>query len=718
MAAPAAAQTAAPETAPAAGQHSGTQLEEVVVTAQRREESQQTVPVSVTALSGKALEALGVKDSAELSNFVPGLNITRANIAAVPFLRGVGNFTATPGNEAANALYIDDVYYASPVGSTFSYNNIARVEVLKGPQGTLFGRNAAGGVINVITRDPSHTPLADMSVGYGNYNTVYGSFYGSTGFGDKIAGDLSVNYQKQYDGWGKNLYDGRDEYLNNDLSLRTKWVFTPTDSTRIRFIADYDKTRNDMASASNLLPGSISLGGLTHFGGFYDVDLNKYAYGRNTQYGTSLRIDQDLGWANFVSISSIRRSTGHTMVENDSSPLDIQESQIWPMNFTKTQEFQLAAPSSSKIKWIVGLYGFFDRAGEDPIIQYGTAQASHPDRQQIIYSVQKTTSYAAFGQATAPVFNDDTHLTLGLRYTDDQRSVFGAFYESTGRLFNTVYQEDSWPKLTYKVALDHQFTDDLFGYVSYSRGFKSGNFNTLSPTAAPVRPEVIDAGEVGFKSEFLDHSLRLNASAFYYHFTDIQVQEALITGTIQLNAASAVYKGVDVDVLYAPTEHLTLQASAEALDPKYTNFPAAVFNYPCTSNTLPGCAASVGGGGYYTGPGNAAGNTIPYAEKFTATVSANYHVPLQTGALNFVGSVAYHGGFPFDVQNLLPQPAYTLVNGSVRWSSPGDIWGVKIWGENLGNVKYFGQKQVSGVGETYTPNRPRMFGITLDYHWE
>jgi iron complex outermembrane receptor protein len=695
---------------------SGSTLEEVVVTAQRREESLQKVPVAVSAVSSEQIQKLGIVDTATLSNFVPGLNITRGNVAAVPFLRGVGNFTASPGNEAANALYVDDVYYASPAGSTFSFNNIARIEVLKGPQGTLFGRNATGGVIQIVTKDPTHDAHADIKAGVANYDTYSGSFYGTTGLSDNLAADLAMNVEKQSKGWGHNLFDGDEVYLHNSFSVRSKWIWTPTDSTRVRFIADYDRTRNDQGSAQAIAPGTISIGGYQHVGGFYDINTNADTFGRLRQYGASVRIDQELGWARATSISSYRNSRAHFYNENDASPLILQESDSEPYNKTWTQEFQLSSPSGSSLEWVAGVFGFFDDAGQDPARNIGNI-ANRPQRTQILYDSQRTDSYAAYGQATKPFLDDKAHLTLGVRYTLDKRKITGQFFDINGVQFNSANQSDKWGKFTYRIALDYNFSDDMLGYASYSTGFKSGNFNTLGPTAAPVKPMVLDAYEVGVKSEFAQHTVRLNVSAFYYKFHDVQVQQLTAANPIQINAAEAEYKGVDVDLVWAPTHNLTIQAAGELLDANYTSFPGAVFAFPCTSIALAGCATSIGGGGYRTAGADAAGNQIPFSEDSTGTLSATYRIPMTAGEWAITGSAAYHDGFPFDVQGLAKQSAYTLINASIDWTAASKAWDARIWVQNLTKQEVYGQRQVSSVGSTYTAGAPRTFGVTLGYHF-
>jgi iron complex outermembrane receptor protein len=271
---------------PAASDQGG--LNDIVVTAQKRSESLQKVPISITALTAEKLSEAHITNNAQLAALTPGLFFSQSTIGAQPWLRGIGNSSGVPGNEPAVATYVDGVYRPSPVSAWFSYNGIERLEIEKGPQGTLFGRNAAGGVINIVTKDPGMTPELKLNAGYGNYDTFSGSFYGSTGIGDTLAADLSVSGSKQNEGFGKDLQTGADIFINNNLSARTKIVWRPTSKTRVVFTADYDYTRSEQGVVLMVLPGTTSNSGFTHVGGFYDVNSVVPQYGRQKQGGVAL----------------------------------------------------------------------------------------------------------------------------------------------------------------------------------------------------------------------------------------------------------------------------------------------------------------------------------------------------------------------------------------------------------------------------------------------
>lgn len=232
----------------------GDQIQEVIVTAQRREESVQTVPIAISVITGDSALQSGITSSQDLPLAVPGLQMDLNGIGVAPFLRGVGSTFAAAGAEPPVALYIDGEYIPSSAGALFNLNNVDRVEVLKGPQGTLFGRNATGGVIQVITKEPSSDPSADLSVGYGNYDTSTLSFYGTTGLAAGLATDLAVYADDNPNGWGHNLLNGDRAYQYEDIDVRNTWVWRPQESTQIKLALDYEDTTNEAGLGGSHCP--------------------------------------------------------------------------------------------------------------------------------------------------------------------------------------------------------------------------------------------------------------------------------------------------------------------------------------------------------------------------------------------------------------------------------------------------------------------------------
>jgi iron complex outermembrane receptor protein len=714
--------------------NAASQIEEIVVTAQKRNESAQSVPVSITAFSGEMLERQGVSSVDGLAVVTPGLSFGRVGPGAgTPFLRGVGSNITSPGSEAAVSTYVDNVYIGSQYAAIFSFNNIAGIEVDKGPQGTLFGRNATGGVIQITTKDPSHDPSGDARIGYGNFNTIDATAYGATGLTDTLAADLAFYYHRQKDGWGKNVFTGEDVFTAKNLALRSKWLWAPSDDTKLTFIADYSKDRQDVGTAHGILAGSLFRppGPAGNPGpylvtdlGFYDVSLNRRSYSTSRQYGASLKAWHDLGGAEVVSITAYRKAEVHGPIDNDGTPADWKFLDTNPWSETFSQEVQLlsSTDTDSKLSWIVGAFYYHDKATDNPIslIGYGYSALAPVD----IYVYQTTNSFSAFGQATYALA-DHTHVTVGLRDTADYRETQGT---QTLRLATPVVlakttqpgstiasaRTAKFSQPTFKLALDHNFSPTALGYVSWSRGFKAGVFNTVTLNSDPVKPEVLDAFEAGLKSDWLDRRLRVNLSAYYYDYKNLQVQQ-FINGFYTLNnAAKAEIKGMDFEVTALPVRGLTLQLSGTLLDPTYKSFPGgpAYTAVPITSVNPNG-----GMGGYLLAPADLSGKQMIYASKRTLNFSTQYTWSREQGDISLFAVAQYRSKYFFDPQNGVGQPSYTQINASVVWTSPKGDLDVKLWGNNLTDEKVHATITRSTGGDGTTPQAPRMFGASLGVHF-
>jgi iron complex outermembrane recepter protein len=686
------------------------QLEAVVVTAQRRTEDLQSIPVALTSVTSTDLVNEGVTDTASLSLAVPGLSYTQEANAATPFIRGVGTTTSAVGNEASVATYVDGVYLSSANASLFELNNVDHIEVLKGPQGTLFGRNATGGVIQIITKDPSFARSVDVHVGYGNYATINGSLYGTTGLGETVAVDLAAYGKNQADGWGTDLVTGQPTFTRHDLGARSKLLWTAGDHTRILFTADYNRTRNEDGLGFHVIPPGVGIDGVTRYNGYFNTYDNPNDYSDVRQTGLSVRVEHDLPAARLVNITSWRNVNGFFLLDQDATPLEVVRAPIFQHDKTITEEVHLLSKDAASLPWIAGIYYFDDLSAYVPLGLMGAVAAPLDEIQ--IWSAQKSKSYAAFGQVT-PEIATGTHLTLGARYTKDDRSVTG----STIGLFGAdnlplarASQATSWTKPTWRVALDHRFTPDIMGYISDDRGFKSGVYNLLTYAAAPVKPEILDAYQLGVKTEWAERRVRLNAAAFYYKYKNIQVQEIVSGATTSLNAAAAEMEGIDVDFAFLPIDALTVRGGFELMNGRYTDFHNAPFNNPTRGPT------GVPIGGNTQSVGNATGFDTVRTPKGTASASADYRVPMPTGNLDFIVSYYYNSGFAWDPDNRVRQPSYDVVNASVDWNALNNAWGVRLWVRNLASGHYCMYGTATTLLDSCAPAPPRTYGITLSAH--
>jgi iron complex outermembrane receptor protein len=298
------AQTTAPTASNASAAATGDSLAEVVVTAQRRAENAQTVPIAISAVSGDTLaQTFGVNNVETLQEAVPGLAISMDTSNPKIFLRGVGTTAVATDNSVG--VYVDSVYIASQGSSFMNLANIDHVEVDKGPQGTLFGRNTTGGVVQIVTRTPSSTPSADVTFGYGNYNTFTLNFYGTSGIAPNLAADFAYYYNNQLDSPGLNVTTGtKNVFRQNTEVIRNKWLWTPTDATTVTLALDYTQDRQATGIVWSFLPGAVGVDNKTTYLGFYDTasDLDNQWTDRN--YGASLRVEQDFGWSRLVSITA------------------------------------------------------------------------------------------------------------------------------------------------------------------------------------------------------------------------------------------------------------------------------------------------------------------------------------------------------------------------------------------------------------------------------
>ena len=707
-AAPAHAQSAQTPAASQAPSDDGTTLKDIIVTAQRTSQSLQKVPISVTAVTAGDLNARQVTTSLNLEAAVPNLTLSENGVSVTPFLRGVGSNQSNPNDEASVATYVDGVYIPSVTGNLFKFNNVERIEVLKGPQGTLFGRNATGGVIQIVTRDPSHDPLVDASIGYGTYNTLEAEAYASTGLGKNLAIDVAFSFNRNGDGYGRDINRNADIFLTNQLGVRSKILWTPGSTTEIRLTADYSRLRSTGADYQ-LAPGVIGADGVTSYPGIRKTDTDFANMGNNEVYGGSLRVDQDLGFARFASISGYRHVVGDFHLDQDATPTPIVQATINQFAESFSQEVQLLSKKDSAVDWLVGGYFFDAKYAYTPLQIAGAAAAPLPYVD--LFGSQKTKSYSAYGQVTYPIFTD-TKLTAGLRYTYETQDTDG-YTESGGVIFphapmplcptatTNCPQSQNFKKLTWRAALDHNFSSDILGYVSYNRGIKSGGFNMINAGTPGYRPEVLDAYETGLKMQLFDHKVRFNVAAFIYNYKDIQVFN--ITGggaVLTTNAAAARVHGVDADLTIKATRYFTISAGLGWLDGKYTDFPNATFT---PSSPLLGPQTVV----------NATGNQMIYAPKLSGNLALDYRIPTSVGEFALNGSMSFRDKVFVSAANRLFIPGYAVVNGTLGWTLPDKRFGVQVWARNLLNKNYYLNRTEQALGDIQFLAPPRTVGVTL-----
>lgn len=682
-------------------------LEQVVVTAQRRAEPLQDVPITISAVSSDELAQRGITNTLELGSAVPGLSMDQSQGYALPHLRGVGNSGVGPGIENSVALYVDNVYIASLPASALSLDNVQRVEVLKGPQGTLFGRNSTGGLIQVITKDPEHQFSGSAEVSVGNYGIVRSNAYVTGGLSQDVAANLAVSVSHQGQGFGKNILNGRDVYdVDHDIAVSGKILAQLDSRTRATIEGDFSDVKSSLyttaspyAKAPNYYyPGSVPLGNIRN------VAEDAQPKSKFTGGGVSVHIEHDFDGFRLKSISAYRRSRYTFNADFDFGPAPYTRGQMDQKDRQFSQEIQLQSTGSTSLDWTLGIYYLHLVAEQAPLhLSFGgpAINPAFPLTDLQVTAEQDTDSVAGYAQATYHI-TPSTHLTGGLRWTYERRDLransIGQIHGFTIPLGAPVRGHFTTTKPEWRVALDQKVGGDVLLYATYNRGFKSGGYNLGDPSVPPFKTESLDAYEVGAKTESFHHTLRLNLAGFYYKYKNIQVSR-YVNGVSEIynGAASNVY-GIDLDADYEVSSNFYLSAGLEWLDDHFTNFPNADYFVNCPTVPYAPCSRS------------AKGNRLPQASDFSATVSATYTVPLTVGKLAFNIADAYRTKFYFEPNNSYPQKAYHLLDASIAWTNDTQGLTVSLWGKNLTNSVHITNlgSALNAVGVSY--GAPLTFG--------
>lgn len=692
------------------------QLQDIIVTAQRRSERLQDVPVAISVVTAETIAKMGITGTTALQQTTPGLDITQQGSGATPFLRGVGSPDGTAGSASSVGIYVDGVYMAAQSAELFAFNDIERIEVLKGPQGTLFGENTTGGAIQILTKDPSHTPSADIGFGFANYRTYRGSLYATTGITDNVAIDVSAYANDSLDGWGHNLVSGNDAYRANDYGIRSKLLWTPDSATEVRLSADYSQARSGLGISTMLVPGALSFDGVTTNHGFYNITSGLDPYLTQQFWGGNLNIQHDFDPFRLVSISAYREETTFYRFDYTGTPESIVHADDFNPQHDISQELQLQSLANSRFKWILG--GFFlHSSGIRTDVYTG---AAYPPPDYYLQGDYQNTTYAGFGQATAEVYTD-TRLTAGLRYTKDKRDATSFNTIGTGPVFNALAPPDlTYSKVTYRVSLDHNWTPDVMTYASFNTGFKSGQFNLNGGlNFPPVLPENLKAYEVGLKSEFLDRRVRVNAAVFDYDYNDIQVSFLTSAGQQTLNAAAAKIKGIDGDITLVASPNLTFNGGASYLHGRYTNFPNAPAEF--LNPVPPDCVTGGSCGGTTAIPGGVNGDGLHtiHTPTFSGFVGVNYNIETSVGKFDVNGNFSYTDAYFVEVDNRLEQPAQRMLNASAGYTVASGAYEVRLWGKNLLAQEYYSFLfSATPFGDEGVAAPPRTYGIDLFAHFK
>jgi len=684
-----------------ASEASGGGLKVIVVTAQRREENLQQVPIAINAVTSESLDKLGVEDTQTLVHAVPSLNFTRSGPTGIFIIRGVSTPNAAAGEEGSTAVYVDDVYMPDLAQTINKFNNIERIEVLNGPQGTLFGRNATGGAIRVITREPGDEMTFDGQVGIGNYDMFTAKAYFATPISDNVSWDIAFTGQDQGKGFGFNPTMNKRVKSEDFWSIRSKLVAKPTDNLKITLTGEYFDTQHDYTLY--ILPVTNPGSGLSQ-----DSPADNLSGSDIRVWGVSGKIELDLDFATLTSITAYRDIRNRSSFDIDGSALNLFNLSYLAGNEAFQQEIRLSSASTEPLSWQVGGFYLHSVSHQDQI-QFGgiiTLVAGNPLANYInIVSRGPIDSISAFGEATYAI-TPSTHLTAGVRWTQDKRKLpigrTDTFDAMDNLLASRTNPLDSvtYDEFTFRVALRQDISDDVNVYATVNRGFKSGQFNLQSPHDPPVKPETIMAYEAGIKGDFLNNRLRVNLSAFHYDIKDYQIRSSIGGPSLLQNAAKVKIDGVDLTAEAAVTDQFVLNIGASYLDARY-----AIFGGPNGGGVI----APVPGG-------DASGARTPIAPKLTFNASANYTIPFDNGSeLRLTGSYLHKSTYFFEPNNVLFQPAYDVFNASAEYKVNENI-SFELWMKNIGNKLYAVQK-VTSILTAALAGEPRTYGLNAKFHF-
>ncbi len=654
-------------------------IENIVVTAQRRAENIQETPVSISALSADAVERLQIDNVKDLSQVMPNVlfkPVTGGSAGIGPYIRGGGTTDgANITSEAEVGIYIDDVYQPRSAASFIEALNIERIEVLRGPQGTLYGRNSSAGALKIISATPAEEFTFRNEVGVGRWDEFYDKFSLSGPLTDdgQLRAGLSGMYRDRDGGRQKNVTRdeevGAEEYKGFQADLYYEGA---SYTARLKgYYSDFD---SDGLWASALDPFQMDrpYDDIPFTSGAIDKLLSPYeSYTSDTQYGASLHLDFDLGES--TSLSSVTSwgeldddwavgFSGGVANEALGIPfpgyVELFQRESVSEQDSFTQELQLQGDGFDNfLSYVAGLY-YFRETGTQEVsseIFFGPAFT--------LFDIT-TDSYAAFGQANLH-FSDDLTLILGGRYTEDKKTIDALV---GGEI---VDRSDSWSEFTPKAALEYQISDDMMVFASYTEGFKAGGYNGLASNAlalgTPFEPQTLEAYEIGFKSEWWDNRLRLNLAAFFNEYASLQQQAVTDAGVFITENYDAEHKGIEAEVSVQLTPSVLLWANGVFQDSEYTDTAAS--------------------GGVSTG--SLVGNRMTNVFDHQFTLGVDYSRDIGPGTLALGANVNTRDDL-FSTSDNAPighVEALTMVDAyaSYAW----ERWKVALSGKNLTDEKYW-----------------------------
>jgi len=682
----------------------------IIVTAQRRAERTQDVPISITSISADTLQQANIQQLGDIAKLSPATRFDYTSNFVQPTIRGIGTAVTQSGGGANVGIYTDGFYSPNSLAADFQLLNVQSIQVLKGPQGTLFGRNTTGGAILVTSAKPSQDPRAIAEIAYGRFNTSRAQAYVSGGLAEGIAVDLEGGYMRS-DGYVRNLSPEGDPHIGGytNWSVRAGVNFELSDS--VSFLARY--SHRSVNDGTNTATGLLVQDGITYSNikppafpesqfpiGYRQTAANEPVGFRLKSDIFQLTGNIDLGFADLTSYTQYRAEDGTTYLDQDQTPIKDISIIIPIVNRTFTQELLLTSKPGGSLSWTAGAFYFRNRdtydgvrlsVGGAPFFTYAGSSST-------------VTSIAGYLDVTYEIM-DRLFLTGGARYSHDKFGKAEQFNVVLGTFNPDPITND---RVTPRVVLRYELSNESSVYASFTRGYKAALIDLARETGpAQVDPESLDAFEAGFK--YATRGLSFNLATWYYDYKDLQVSSYLPTSTggnlarID-NAATARIYGVEGDLRYQVSDAFTIGASAAYVNAKYKRFPESNrFVFDASGTLVPQV------------PFDSSGLQMQRAPKFTASADARYEFDVAGGRLGFAGNYYYTSKVYFDAAQQFYQDGYGLVGVRADWTDPSEQLTLAVFGDNVTGTKYLRQFNTGGFGAGW--GSPATWGVSLRYSY-
>ncbi|MFN3387851.1 MAG: TonB-dependent receptor [Allosphingosinicella sp.] len=701
----------------ALGEQAATQEADIVVTARRRAESLLDVPIAVTAYSGEALERMGAVDITDISDTTPNVTLETSrgtNTTLTAFIRGVGQQDPVAGFEAGVGLYLDDVYLNRPQAAVLDIYDVERIEVLRGPQGTLYGRNTIGGAIKYVTRRLDEEPTFRARANLGTYQQADLILSGSTPISDQVRIGASAARLSR-DGFGENRNNGLDNYNRDIWAARGTVELEPSSALFVRVSADYTKDNSDPRNGHRLIPGLLS--GAPVLDDVYDTRAGLNSPEQEIEaYGGAVRAELRVSDAiTLKNILAYRKDKSFAPIDFDSLPAaDVDVPAIY-RNKQFSNEFQVLYEGGA-LNGVAGLY-YLDANANNvfDVVLATTSPVVLPGLTASTFGDVDTKTWAVFADFTYDL-TDQFAVSVGGRYTNDKRQatviranylngpspLLGGNGTQLGPRTSDFTGEKTFKEFTPRASISFKPDEDNTIYASYSKGFKGGGFDPRGlSTAAPdlngngtreyteifdyflFDPETVNSYEIGYKAALFDRRLRLAIAGFYADYKDVQVPGsvgAVINGVptfvgVTTNAGAASFKGIETELLATlfrggDGSRLNFAGTLGYLDAQYDEF----------ITNIPG-----------QGPVDVADfRRIQNTPKWTLSGTLDYSTPMAGGDLSASTTLSYRSKtFQFETPSpYLDQPGYALLDASLVWTSAGDRYTIGLHAKNITDKQY------------------------------